>query len=62
MVGELAPMVVTDNAWVFAYLAEAYFTNTPFAVLMRETRGCEIRDVPRGAGQTLPYSDGPQRP
>lgn len=53
--GKLAPMFDTDDASVFAMFNEVCFTGDPFAILIRERRGGEVRTVPRGKGGISPY-------
>jgi len=54
-VGKLAPMFVTRDADVFAFLGEVCYNGDPFETLIRETRRGQVREVKRGQGQTLPY-------
>lgn len=58
--GKLAPMFLTEDSSVFAYMDEVCYTNDPFAVLVRETRGKETRVVGRGAAGTTPYVGVPR--
>lgn len=53
--GKLAPMFVNDGASVFAYFAEVCYNGNPFAVVVRESRGGEVREVRKGEGSALPY-------
>ena len=53
--GKLAPMFVTENSSVFAFFSEVCFTGDPFATLIQETRGREMRTIQRGEGGTTPY-------
>jgi len=53
--GKLAPMFVTENSSVFAFFSEVCFTSDPFATLIHETRGREMRTILRGEGGTTPY-------
>ena len=57
--GKLAPMFVNDNSSVFAFFAEVCFNGDPFATLIREQRGDQVKTVKRGEGATLPYSGAP---
>jgi len=54
--GKLAPMFVNDDSSVWAFFAEVCFTGDPFTMLIRETRGTETKEVPKGGGDTVPYS------
>ena len=54
--GKLAPMFVTDNASVFTFFAEVCYSGDPFSVLIREKRGVDVKEVPRGQGHTAPYA------
>lgn len=49
-------MFVNSESSVFAFFGEVCFNGDPFQVLVRETRGGEIREVKRGDGPTLPYA------
>lgn len=57
--GKLAPMFSTEDAEAFAFLPEVCFNGDPFAVLVRETRGGQTREVRRGEGATTPYAGRP---
>ena len=59
--GKLAPMFVTTDAKVFAFLAEVCYTGDPFATLIRETQGRVVREVKRGDGLVTPYVGLPPR-
>lgn len=54
--GKLAPMFVNESSSVFAFFGEVCYTKDPFAVLVRETRGGETREVKADDGKTAPYS------
>jgi hypothetical protein len=54
--GKLAPMFVNTDASVWAFFNEVCYNGDPFQVLIKETRGNEIREVGRGAGGTWPYA------
>ena len=56
--GKMAPMFVTTDAKVFAFFAEVCYTGDPFATLVRETRGSDVREVKRGDGLVSPYLRG----
>ena len=53
--GKLAPMFVNDNSSVFAFFAEVCYNGDPFAILVSEKRGEQVKAVRRGEGSTLPY-------
>lgn len=53
--GKLAPMFVTEDASVFAFFSEVCYTGDPFAVLIRETRGGETREIRPKEGSVAPY-------
>jgi hypothetical protein len=53
--GKLAPMFVNDNSSVFAFFGEVCYNGDPFATLIREQRGEQVKTVKRGEGATLPY-------
>ena len=53
--GRLAPMFVNDDSSVFAFLAEICFNGDPFATLIREKRGGQVKTVEKGQGSTVPY-------
>jgi hypothetical protein len=53
--GELAPMFVNDNSSVFSFFAEVCYNGDPFATLVSEKRGEQVRTVKKGEGSTLPY-------
>ena len=56
--GKLAPMFRTENATVFAFFGEVCFNGDPFAVLIRESRGKDTREIRRGEGSPTPYGTG----
>ena len=60
--GKLAPMFVNDKASVFAFFAEVCYSDDPFAVRIKETRGTETKTVGHDQGNTLPYSGSVVRP
>jgi hypothetical protein len=60
--GKLAPMFVNDNSSVFAFFAEVCYNGDPFATLVSEKRGQEVRTVNKGEGATLPYIGAPDLP
>ncbi len=47
-------MFVTTDSSVFAFFNEVRYSGDPFAVLVRETRGGDTREIKRGDGATLP--------
>lgn len=53
--GKLAPMFVNDNSSVFAFFAEVCYNGDPFATLVSEKRGEQVKIVTRVEGSTLPY-------
>jgi hypothetical protein len=53
--GRLAPMFVNQDSSVFAFFSEVCYNGDPFAVIVRESRGGEVREVGRGKGNALPY-------
>jgi hypothetical protein len=53
--GRLAPMFVNQDSSVFAFFSEVCYNGDPFAVVVRESRGAEVREVGRGKGNALPY-------
>ena len=44
---------------VFAFFGEVCYNGDPFATLIREQRGDQVKTVKRGEGATLPYSGAP---
>lgn len=59
--GKLAPMFVTEDASVFAFFNEICFSGDPFAMLVRETRGGQVREIKREQGGVAPYTANPVR-
>lgn len=57
--GDLAPMLVTEDASVFAFFGEVCFTGNPFQVIVKERRQGQERSIIRGEGESLPYVSGP---
>ena len=53
--GKLSPMFVNDNSSVFAFFAEVCYNGDPFATLISEKRGEQVKTVKKGEGATLPY-------
>jgi hypothetical protein len=53
--GKLAPMFVNDNSSVFTFFAEVCYNGDPFATLVSEKRGEQVKTVKNGEGSTLPY-------
>jgi hypothetical protein len=49
-------MFVNDNSSVFAFFGEVCFNGDPFAMLIRETRQGEAREIRRDEGATAPYA------
>jgi hypothetical protein len=62
--GALAPMFVNDDSSVFAFFTEVCCNNDPYATLVSEKRGKEVRVLRRGEGTTVPYvcARGPAKP
>ena len=54
--GKRAPMFVNTDSSVWAFFSEVCFNGDPFAVLIRETRGAETKEIAKGSGDTAPYS------
>ncbi|MFO0912510.1 MAG: glycosyl hydrolase family 28-related protein [Pirellulales bacterium] len=54
--GKLGPMFVNEDSSVFTFFNEVCYNNDPFAVLIRERRGTEVREVRAGHGSTAPYA------
>lgn len=54
--GKLAPMLVIQDADVFAYFGEICFNGDPFATLVRETKSATTRELPAGEGLLLPFA------
>ncbi|WP_165247299.1 glycosyl hydrolase family 28-related protein [Paludisphaera soli] len=57
--GSLAPMFVTEDASVFAFLNEVCFSGDPYRTLVRERRGDVTKVVRRGEGGVWPYVANP---
>lgn len=57
--GKLAPMFVNDDSSVWAFFGEVCFNRDPYAVLIRETRNRDTREVKRGDGRFAVYSGVP---
>jgi hypothetical protein len=53
--GKLAPMLVVEDAELFAYFAEVCFNGDPFVTLVRETRQGQTQSLKREQGMTLPF-------
>ena len=53
--GKLAPMFINDNSSVFAFFSEVCYNGDPFATLVSEQRGDQVKTIKRGEGATLPY-------
>lgn len=53
--GKLGPMFVNHDSSVFTFFGEVCYNGDPFATLIRETRGKEVREVKRGQGNVRPY-------
>ena len=54
--GTLAPMFVNEASSVWAFFGEVCYTGDPFATLVRETRGGEMRELVPASASTAPYS------
>ncbi|MCU0702595.1 MAG: glycoside hydrolase family 55 protein [Fimbriiglobus sp.] len=57
--GKLAPMFVNDNSSVWAFFGEVCYNGDPYAVMIRETRNRETKEVKRGDGPFASYSGVP---
>jgi len=53
--GKLAPMFVNDDSSVFAFFGEVCYNGDPFATLISEKRGDQVKIVRQGEGSVLPY-------
>lgn len=53
--GKLAPMFVNDDSSLWAFFGEVCFNGDPYAVLIRETRSGETKEVERGDGTFASY-------
>jgi hypothetical protein len=53
--GSLAPMFVNDNASVWAFFGEVCYNGNPYAVLIRETRIGNTKEVSRNDGPIAVY-------
>jgi hypothetical protein len=60
--GKLAPMFVTEDASIFAFLNEVCYSGDPFAMLIQETRHGVTKTVKREEGHTWPYIGYPAKP
>jgi hypothetical protein len=54
--GKLAPMLVIQDADVFAYFGEVCLNGDPFLTLARETKSKQTRELPAGKQLLLPFS------
>lgn len=57
--GKLGPMFVTEDSSVFTFFNEVCFTGDPFAILIRESRAGQIREIKREQGGVAPYIADP---
>ena len=53
--GKLAPMFVNEDSRVFAFFAEVCYSDDPFEIVVRETRGKWNKILGRSQGNALPY-------
>jgi hypothetical protein len=53
--GKLAPMFVNDDSSVWAFFGEVCYNGDPYAVMIRETRNRETKEVKRGDGPFASY-------
>lgn len=60
--GKLAPMFMTVDASIFAFLNEVCYSGDPFAVLIQEARNGVTKTVKREEGHTWPYIGHPAKP
>lgn len=57
--GKLAPMFVNDDSSVWAFFGEVCYNGDPYAVMIRETRGRDTKEVKRADAPFVSYSGVP---
>lgn len=59
--GQLAPMFVNDDSSVWAFFGEVCYNGNPYAVLVRETRNRDTKEVKRGTEVFATYAGVPTK-
>jgi hypothetical protein len=57
--GKLAPMFVNDNSSMWAFFGEVCYNGDPYAVMIRETRRRDTKEILRGDGVFAGYGGVP---
>jgi len=58
--GKLAPMFVNDDSFMWTFFGEVCFNDDPYAVLIRETRNAQTKEVKRGDSPLATYIGVPK--